>query len=284
MIDPARVLDFKDTTLAVQNQDPAATDPEKPETVVAKQPQGGNAVAMLQDFFITFTTEWVDVSLGQFKIPVSLEGTQSSSALLFPERALVAREFGDKRDLGLRLAKSFEWFTFVAGIQWSRPEHPRRRRPKDLTLRLEFFPMKGLTVAGVGYATVGDRSQAAKDRYEADVRFESGPFLAQAEYIRGRDVAKAGAPTSGHGFYGMLAWTFVDVLQPCLRVGFLDPNVETDLVPKDAKDKDEAWTVEAGVNYYFSKNDLKLQLAYTRTEFDDRTAGNQAILAAQAGF
>jgi phosphate-selective porin len=50
-------------------------------------------------------SEYADVSLGQFKIPISWEGYQSSSKLLFPERALSSRAFGDQRDIGLRVEK-----------------------------------------------------------------------------------------------------------------------------------------------------------------------------------
>ena len=91
MIDPARVTDSKSSVKL----------PTGESVTVANQ----GTVTVLQDFFITFMSDFADVSLGQFKIPLSLEGYGSASKLLFPERAIVSRRFGDKRDLGIRAEK-----------------------------------------------------------------------------------------------------------------------------------------------------------------------------------
>ncbi|MGA9525613.1 MAG: porin, partial [Myxococcaceae bacterium] len=88
MIDPARVLEFRDRTLG---------------EATVKQPVG--PVSMFQDFYVTYKTTYVEASVGQFKIPVSWEGYNSSSKLLFAER-----------DLGIRLAKKFERFGYMAGV------------------------------------------------------------------------------------------------------------------------------------------------------------------------
>lgn len=283
MIDPAKVLEFQDKTLSVSNQDPAPSDPSKPETVTAKQP--ASAVSMFQDFFVTAMTPYVDVSLGQFKIPVSWEGYNSSSKLLFPERALVSREFGDRRDLGLRLAKSFKYFGYSAGVfNGAGQNNLDTNNDKDVALRLEGYPVQGLVLAGVVYATLGERSSNVKDRYEADVRYERGPFLVQAEYIRAHDIGKSAPATDGQGFYGALAWTVLDVLQPCLRVGYLDPDVHANVDPTAAGGKDEVWQIDAGLNYYVRKNEAKLQLSYSRFQYDTRAANNEVILAGQVSF
>lgn len=283
MIDPAKVLEFQDKTLSVSNQDPAPSDPSKPEIVTVKQPAG--AVSMLQDFFVTAMTPFVDVSLGQFKTPVSWEGYNSSSKLLFPERALVSREFGDKRDLGLRLSKTFQYFGYSAGVFNGAGQNSLdTNNDKDVALRLEGYPIKGLVLAGVVYATVGERKSNVKDRYEADVRFERGPFLLQAEYIRAHDIGKAAPATDAQGFYGAVAWTFLDVLQPCLRVGYLDPDIHANVDPTTASGKDEVWQFDAGLNYYVRKNEAKLQLVYSRFQYDTRAANDEVILAGQVSF
>lgn len=283
MIDPAKVLEFRDTTIPVSNQDPPPSDPANPESVTVRQPV--SAVSMFQDFFITFLTPYVDISIGQFKIPVSWEGYNSSSRLLFPERALVAREFGDRRDLGLRLSKTFRYFGYSAGVfNGATLNNLDNNNDKDLGLRLEAYPIEALVLAGVVYRSVGERVANVKDRYEADVRFERGPFLLQAEYIRAHDVGSSGTPVDAHGFYGALAWTFADVIQPCIRVGYLDPDVDRDLDPATASGRDEVWHFETGVNYYLRRHEAKLSLAYSRFQFDDRTANNEVILAAQVSF
>jgi Phosphate-selective porin O and P len=284
MIDPAKVLEFRDTSTAVTNQDPAPTDPSKPESVTTKQPV--SALSVFQDFFITYQVPYLDVSIGQFKIPVSWEGYNSSSKLLFAERALVSKDFGDKRDLGIRLAKIFKYIGYSAGIfNGATLNNLDTNNAKDGALRLEVYPVQGLVLAGVLYGSIGQRgAPGTKDRYEADVRFERGPFLFQTEYIRAHDVGTSGTAVNARGFYAAVAWTFLDLLQPCLRVGHLDPDISKNLDPAADKGKDEVWQLDVGLNYYLRKQEAKLQLNYSRFQFDEKTANNEGVLAAQVAF
>jgi hypothetical protein len=280
MIDAAKVLEFGSATIDVENQDPPPTDPENPEQVTVRQPV--SAVSVFQDYFTTFLTPYVDISLGQFKIPVSWEAYNSTSRLLLPERALVVRRLGDRRDLGLRLAKKFGWFGFSAGVfNGAGLNTFETNDQKDLALRLEFYPVEGLTLAAVAYDSVGERDSAGtKDRWEGDVRYENGPFLFQGEYIFGRDVGSDGTAISSNGFYAALAWTFIDALQPIVRASYWDPNLDEN----GTGNTDELWQVDAGLNWYIRGNEAKLQLAYSRLQWDDNTPGNEVILAAQVSY
>jgi hypothetical protein len=270
MIDPAKVLEEQETTIVLEDG----------EEITVKQPPG--AISVFQDLFITFQSEYLDASIGQFKIPVSWEGYNSSSKLLFAERAAVSREFGDKRDIGVRLAKTFEYFGYSAGLfNGSLLNNPDFNNAKDVALRLEGYPVSGLVVAGVVYTSIGDRGEpGTKDRFEGDLRYESGPFLFQGEFIRAHDVTSSGE-SEGQGFYGALAFTFAEVLQPALRIGYLDTNVDADVA---AGSKDERVQVDVGLNYYLLKQEAKLQLNYSRFEYDDETPNNEVIFAAQVGF
>jgi hypothetical protein len=127
-----------------------------------------------------------------------------------------------------------------------------------------------------------DRDQAgAKDRYEADLRLDWEDLLFQAEYIRARDVGATGKATRAQGFYGALAYRLLDGrLEPCLRVGWLDPDVDADA----GKDADESWQYSGGLNYYLQKHEAKLQLNYTRYQYDDATANNEVIFAVQVAL
>ncbi len=260
MIDPAKVLELQD---------------KKPVS----------AVSAFQDFWLTVPSSYVDVTFGQVKIPVSLEGYGASSKLLFPERALVAKEYGDKRDIGLRLAKTFSRFGFSAGVfNGTGPNALDTNDEKDATLRLEGYPVEGLVIAGVVYRAIGGRHTNAKDRYEGDVRFQRGPLLLQAEYIRAHDVDGSARSTDSQGFYGAVGWTFVDVLQPCMRVGYLDPDVHANVDPVASGGKDEVWHFDAGLNWYLRKNEAKLQLSYSRFQYGSKSPANEIILAAQVSF
>jgi hypothetical protein len=271
-IDPARVLEFQNTQLTDSGGD----------TVTVRQPQGNATI--LQDFLITYITDFVDVSIGQFKIPVSLEGTTSSAKLYFPERALVAGTFGDKRDIGLRLTKKFDKFSYMAELVNGAGQNLRdTNNEKDASLRLEIYPVKGVTIAGVTYDTVGDREKAgSKDRWEGDLRYEDGPIIVQGEFIRSRDVPADDADAvEGQGFYGMAGYKLETLpgqqLQPVVRVGQFDPNIDVD--------DDETWVYEGCLDYYIKGHEAKVQLSYSRFEYqDDRTANNSLILASQVWF
>jgi len=268
MIDPAKVLEVR----SVDVVDDAG------DTVTVKEP--ADKLSVFQDFYVTFLSDFADVSLGQFKIPVSWEGYNSSSKLLLPERAQVARDYGDKRDLGLRVEKSFTYLGYSAGIfNGSELNNREVDDAKDFGLRLEAYPIEGLVVAGVVYATLMERDTAKKDRFEGDVRYERGPFLLQSEFIAANDSG-----TKASGLYGALGWTFLGKLQPVVRVGMIDPDTDSNLAPATQKDKDEAVIIEGGLNYFLQKHESKLQLAVSRFEYDDKDPVTTVIASAQVSF
>jgi len=252
------------------------------ETVNVKQfPASGS---VFQEVFITALSPWADVSIGQFKIPVSWEGYNSSSRLILPERSLVAAAYGDKRDLGLRVAKTFKRWGYSLGVfNGATSNNLDTNNSKDVALRLEAYPAEGLTLAAVGYASIGERlSASTRDRWEFDARYERGPLLFQSEYIHARDGGGA-VWTEAHGFYAALGYMVTDKLQPVVRVGYVDPNLARDLDPTADK-ADEAWEFNLGLNYYLHKHEVKVQLAYQRVQYDMKTALDEAILAGQVAF
>jgi hypothetical protein len=296
MFDPARLLDFKSASTDVRN-----ADGETVGSVGVLQPPGalggstvlsGGSSSLLQDVELTFMSEFADVSIGQFKIPVSYEGYGSASKLLFPERSLVSRRFGDRRDIGLKITKKFDYFSYYLGVfNGEGQNNLDTNDQKDLALRLEAYPIKGLTLAVVGYTSVGDRKlPGTKDRIEGDIRFEKSGLLLQAEAIRGWDVtgtAAASTKIQGQGFYVTAGYTFFDKLQPMVRIGSVDPEVGKDENGATAIDsRDEITAYEFGVNYYLKQHDAKLQLAGSFFDPEQRVQRTtfDLILAAQVSF
>lgn len=275
MIDPARALEVSNRSVAVSGGGGG--------TVTLAQPPAGGALTILQDIALTFPTDYVDVSIGQFKLPLSLEGYNSSSKILFPERAPVARALGDRRDIGLKFEKKIgKYFGYYAGIfNGSGQNQLDADTEKDAALRLELFPFEGVTVAGVGYTTLGKRKKSSRDRVEADLRYDAHDVYFTAEYIHAWTTARNGPAVEAHGIYAQAAYTFFDRLQPMLRVGSYEPNLD---LPDD-----HFRHYEAGVNWLLQKNEAKLGLAvavYDPT--DENPPSNpkrvEAILAAQAAF
>jgi Phosphate-selective porin O and P len=284
MFDVARLLDFQSRESTVED-----ADGNEIGTVSTSQPPSGGGTSVLQDVAVTFLSEYADISLGQFKVPLSLEGVGSASKLYFPERSLVSRRYGDRRDLGVKAEKKFPLVGYTLGIFNGEGQNRLDSNDqKDVSLRLELYPLTGVTVAAVGYVALGERDlPGTKDRLEGDVKVELGGALLQAEYIRGWDRG-ASARLEGHGMYVLAGYTFFDQLQPVVRFGSLDPEIGEDrdgpTSPTDANDETNSY--ELGVNYYFKQHDAKLQLA--GSFFDPEAAAGRTrfdlILAAQLAF
>jgi hypothetical protein len=296
MIDPARALEFTNKNLAVT----PATMP--PSSVAASQPTsyplldtGANS-SILQDYMITFMSDYADVTLGQFKIPVSFEGYQGSSKILFPERALISRKYGDARDIGIKVDKKIgkNFYYQVDVFNGEGQNKLDSNAQKDLALRLEVYPIDGITVGAVGYSSVHNRTTTAttKDRVEGDFKLDLANVLVQAEYIHGWDGATAGATprVEGAGVYGVLGYTVMDKVQPLFRIGRYDPNVRGNAKYTvgergiSSAPDDEITSYEIGLNYMIRGNDAKLQASWSFFDFDQAKDREELILSAQAAF
>lgn len=273
MIDPAKGL-FSTRTVPVQGLEP---EPETPPTVSVVQP--GSDRSILQDAVITIQSEYADLSMGQFKNPVSLEGSGSSSRLLFPERSRVARRYGDRRDIGFKVEKKLgDYFYYNAGLySGSGINTLDEDNEKDVGVRLETYPISGLTLALVGYSTVGERDENVRDRIEGDVRYDANNVILQAEYIHAWDGVDR---VEGHGAYGALGYTFFGNLQPILRVGFLDTNVDS----SEEVDSTAGTHYEATLNYYLHFNEARFSLAGSVLDRPDLPNLTELFLLAQISF
>nr|HEX4317954.1 porin [Kofleriaceae bacterium] len=272
-------------------REPAATKLTTSDGSTVSVVQPTTALGPLQDAYITVATDYADVAVGQFKIPVSWEGYNPSSRTLFPERAPVSKQFGDIRDLGVRVAKTFEHVAYLATIvDGAGPDTFDTSPQKDAALRVEVYPVPGALIGGVVYRSIGYRLRpGTKDRYEGDLRVERGPYLVQSEVIDARDVGATGKPVPAFGFYAAAAYSFTVAgargkFQPCARVGYLDPNTSIDLNPATSGGVDELWHWDLGLNYLVVGNELKYQVSYERQAFQNKPSGNEVIVAAQVWF
>jgi len=282
MIDPARVLENNRSTLTVGGGGTG--------TVVVNN-QGN--ISILQDFGLTLMSDYADVTVGQFKIPVSFEGYTTSSRLLFPERAVVSRRFGDQRDLGIKVEKKLgKHFYYQAAVFNGEGQNKiDSNTQKDLAARLELYPIEGIMVGFVGYTGFTSRdSSPTKDRLEADFKLDLAHVLVQAEYIHGWDGATGQATPRAEsaGIYATLGYTFMDKLQPLVRIGHYDPDVTRDLPGSGEHTNlptgDEVTTYELGLNYYLRGDNAKLQAAWSKYVYKNEPNRGELIIAAQAAF
>jgi hypothetical protein len=274
-IDPAKLLAAR--SIPVTGQQPA---PTTAGSVNVLQP-GGTDGSILQDAWVSFNSDYANVVMGEYKIPISLEAGQSSAALLFPERSLVTRQFGDRRELGIKVEKKIaDVFFYVLSLtNGSNINRLDTDREKDLGLRLEAYPIPGLTIGALGYTTIGERDGSVVDRLEGDLRLELGDLIVQGEYIRGWDGAPnaAGDRLEGHGAYGAVAYTLAERFQPVVRVGFVDTNVDDDEVGLTNG-------YEACVNYALRGTSAKISLSVGHFIPDPAPDFTEVTLQTQMSF
>lgn len=278
MVDPSKTLKFGSESRPVQPEvAPAdATSADIPSVDVPTPPSD---TSILQDFYITAVSDYANVSIGQFKLPMSYEGYNSSSALLFPERSPASKLFGDKRDIGVRAEKKIGPIHYIATVVNGRgPNRLDNNNQKEVYGRLEYFPAEWLMFAVAGGTAIGERSQesSTKDRVEGDVRLDISNFLFQFEYLHGWDGATSGTRLEGRGLYGAIGYTIAKKVQPVVRVSYVDPNVGTS--------GSRLKQYDAGLNYFVYKDSAKLQVSYSYADQQQAEAFHTGIASVQLKY
>lgn len=77
-----------------------------------------------------------------------------------------------------------------------------------------------------------------------------------------------------------MAYTIADLVQPCARVGYFDPDMDQE----GTGTSDELWQIDAGLNWFLRGHEAKLQVSYSRFQYDERTPSNQVLVAAQVSY
>jgi phosphate-selective porin len=243
---------------------------------------------MICDAFITYKRfdPYLNVSMGQFKMPFGLELSTACQSLHTINRSRVVNELASPfRDIGVVFLgssgellfgkKDFIQYNFAVtnGTGWNVMDN---NTFKDYTFRLVVTPIEGISLGGSykygKQKPVSDTMEAdIRRRWGADLSFEKYNFLLQAEYIDGYDKGSSlvgggcGATPSlvlgdfkKNGFMAMLGYKFNFNLQPMVKFESYDPDTDTEF------DKQNDWTF--GFNYWFNEW-TRLQLNYVyRTE------------------
>lgn len=253
---------------------------------------------ILLDGFVTVKSDYADVSIGQWKVPISYEAISSSAEQLLPERAHTSRYFGDNFDAGLRVDKKFELFKYSLQLLQGAPGGNQidRNRQKELALRLEFTPIKGVMVGGAGLTSVGQRTtqDTTRDLVEADVALEHSDFIARGELLwQWRGITKEGAErVKSRGMAATLGYTIAKKIQPVARLSYLDVDqkltsgaaADQPLYAKFGLGTDEIRAYEFGINYFIDGKYAKIQASYSYFDMDNIPYRQQFILAGQAAF
>ncbi len=240
------------------------------------------------DAFLTYTRlSYANISFGQFKHPFSMERNTACSGLHTIRRSMVVNKLVLDRDMGIMALGSItEGLDYRFAVMNGSGRNSRDdNKDKDIVgrviydalpaLRLLPFPtpVECLTL-GAGFASGSSKGEeeddpdATRTRYGGDFEVRYKDFLAQGEYIYGKDEGAhwegggcGGDPvlvegsTESDGFFVTMLYTTDWNLEPVLKYERYDPDTEVE------DDMWHSWTY--GLNYFM--NDwTRLQVNYIR--------------------
>lgn len=215
---------------------------------------------VIQDFWFGYSLgRNVELHVGQEKLPLQLEGLQSSATLETVERNLlvVRARYGDIRDVGLQfVGKAGKGGWALAVVNGEAPTTNDANDTKDVCLRL--FNVSGTsTKLHLGAALYRGKKGAAKtdkDRNGFELRYDAGPTTLKGEYMTGKDGA-----VEPRGWYVLWGTKQGATGQFVLRYEQFDPDTNA------AGDRERDLTV--GYNWFLVGNNAKIQLNWVRKDF-----------------
>jgi phosphate-selective porin len=258
MLDPSKTLGLETASTLL--------DGARPLTSAAVT----QSTRLLQNAVITLDyNPRVRVSVGQFKLPLGLEGQQSSGRLDTAERALFASDrgrggaFADVRDVGLMVRGSGSRLEVQAGVFNGVAESQNetdRNDQKALAGSVVIRPVSGLHLGGSGAWGSGGNDRPHRDRLGAEIQFTRGPLTLRSELMTGRD-----GTLHRRGAYGHVGYRFSPRVEGVVRFDTWDPDIDTDGTASSVRERDYI----AGINVFLSEHNLKLQANYLRKTFHD---------------
>lgn len=246
--------------------------------------------------------ETLNFTIGQAKIPFSMENLASSTQLLLIDRAqaveaLTARgkDVGGNqngRDIGVQLGGTILKMNSRPLVDYRLGVYNGaginvidNNEQKDYAARLIVHPVAGLDISGAYYngsrliqevktgnVVTTPATNVNRDRYGVDLSYDLKNFSLRSEYIHGKDDQ-----AEREGYYVMGAYYFFQKkLQVVAKFDFYDAD-------KAKADDASTWAV-LGVNYFFNAN-TKLQANYTIKDEEGASIDNNfANVQLQIGF
>ena len=260
MIDPSKALSLNNTFTTVDG------------VTVLKDTSVNQASRILQDAYITLTyLKRMNINIGQFKVPLSLEGLQSSVGLDTVERALFVSDrarggaFGDIRDLGVmaygaltpRVDYQIGFFNGSGENQNDVDKNDQKAVAGRLVVRPSFF--KGLQIGGSGaWGNGGRADRPRRDRVGGEFLFVRKGVTLKSEIMTGVD-----GDLHRRGYYGHFGYRLKPNFEGIFRFDSWDPDLRREVNASNVTERDYV----AGFNYYMKENQVKLQFNYLHKTF-----------------
>ena len=273
VLDAAKALSVSNTYVTVNGQR------------VMSDTSVGQSGRMLQDAFLTLTrSSSFAIAVGQQKLPLAMEGVQSSSRLETVERALFMSDkarggiYGDIRDFGVmakgKVAKGqIEYSGGVFNGFGETQNDVDRDGQKPFMGRLVARPsaVKGLAFGSSYGRTVAHAGlPARRDRAGVDASFARGRFLVASELMTGHDGVLA-----RQGYYAHSTYRVFRNIDAVFRADTFDPDTTADTTAANVSERD--WL--GGMNWRIAGPSAVLQVNYLRKTFLDVQPARHVVMA-----
>ena len=272
MIDPARALTTNSATTDVNGT-----------SVVTGTTVNQNSRILVDAFMALTLPAQLQLQVGQFKLPIGLEGGVQSPAMLETvERALYTSDrarggiYGDSRDIGVMLqtptAGDVDFavgvFNGVGESQNDTDRNGAKAVVGRLVATLPFLPQ--LSVGGSGaLSTQSSPDSVVRRRAGVEAKLVAGPLMLKSEYMAGRDGQRRGA-----GWYGHVGYSLTPRLTVIARRDVFDPDVDRETALADARERD--WV--GGFTYDLASYNARLQMNYLAKTFASGIATSRGLL------
>ncbi len=242
--------------------------------------------AYLLDAFVSYSrfSKYANISIGQFKAPISLEQNTACNNLTSVYRSEVVEQLaGPQRDIGLMVLGGNDTTLLryaVAIMNGTGKGEWDNNTGKDYIGRLLVHPIESVVVGGsfrAGKRNPTDLNEKQNDilRFSGELTFKMKGFMLQGEYIYGQDklysatklpiyggcggivgwdTKQVGTYTKG-GYWAMLSYRTKWEIEPIVKYDTYDPDM----------DENDDWKSNFTVGFNYFLNDwTRIQLNYIK--------------------